>query len=58
VDDVATLLGHANPSITLKHYSRWVKARQDRLDNIVKEAWDEGDTRAKKKAPAPVKTGI
>jgi integrase len=40
VDDVAILLGHSNPAITLRHYSRWVKTRQDRLDNILKEAWE------------------
>lgn len=40
VDDVATLLGHSDPKITLRHYARWVKGRQDRLDNILKEAWE------------------
>lgn len=40
VDDVAILLGHSDPRITLRHYARWVKGRQDRLDNILKEAWE------------------
>jgi integrase len=39
VDDVAILLGHSDPRITLRHYARWIKGRQDRLDNLVKEAW-------------------
>jgi hypothetical protein len=64
VDDVAILLGHSNPSITLRHYARWVKGRQDRLDNILRAAW-EPDTkkmtvieggRKKVKRPAPSKT--
>jgi integrase len=39
VDDVATLLGHSDPRVTLRHYARWVKGRQERLDNILKDAW-------------------
>jgi hypothetical protein len=65
VDDVAILLGHSNPSITLRHYARWVKGRQDRLDNILRDAWEpgtkamrviEGGRKDKAKKPAPVST--
>ena len=47
VDDVATLLGHSDPRITLRHYARWVKGRQDRLDNILREAWEPASTEFK-----------
>jgi integrase len=40
VDDVAAVLGHSDPQITLRYYSRWVKVRQDRLNSILKEAWE------------------
>jgi integrase len=39
IDDVATLLGHSDPRVTLRHYARWVKGRQERLDKILKDAW-------------------
>jgi site-specific recombinase XerD len=39
VDDVAILLGHSSPSVTLRHYSRWIEARQTRLDNVLQDAW-------------------
>lgn len=63
VDDVATLLGHSDPRITLRHYSRWVKGRQDRLDSILQEAWGPESHeltvikggKAKKPAPAAKK---
>jgi integrase len=41
LDDVAILLGHSNSKVTAAHYARWIRARQDRLDAIVKEAWGE-----------------
>lgn len=39
VDDVATLMGHSDPKITLKHYGHWVPERQERLTDILKSAW-------------------
>jgi len=39
VDDVATLMGHSDPKITLKHYGHWVAERQERLTDILKSAW-------------------
>jgi integrase len=39
VDDVATLMGHSDPKITLKHYGRWVPERQERLTDILKSVW-------------------
>ena len=38
-DDVATLMGHNDPKITLKHYGRWVPERQQRLTDILKSVW-------------------
>jgi integrase len=40
-DRVAILMGHRNPSITLKHYAAWVKDRQDQLESDVRRAWRE-----------------
>jgi integrase len=39
VDDVATLMGHSDPKITLKHYGHWAPERQERLTDILKSVW-------------------
>ena len=39
IDQVAVLLGHSSVKITEKHYSPWVKARQDQLEAAVRKAW-------------------
>jgi integrase/recombinase XerD len=39
IDQVSMLLGHASVKITEKHYSPWVKARQDQLAASVRKAW-------------------
>jgi integrase/recombinase XerD len=36
LDQVAALLGHQSTKVTEKHYSPWVKARQDQLEAVVK----------------------
>jgi integrase len=41
IEDVATLLGHATPAITAKHYSPWVAARQSRMEELVSRTWKE-----------------
>jgi site-specific recombinase XerD len=38
VEDVAAILGNS-PQIVQKHYSQFIKARQDRLDSIVAQTW-------------------
>ena len=43
IDQVSILLGHASVRITEKHYSPWVKARQDQLANSVRNAWIQFD---------------
>jgi integrase len=40
VEDVAVLLGHATPAVTMRYYSHWVKARRERLEERVKALWD------------------
>lgn len=39
IDLVSMLLGHKSVKITEKHYSPWVKARQDQLATSVRNAW-------------------
>jgi integrase/recombinase XerD len=39
IEDVSILLGHSNTRITAKHYSPWVKERQQKLEERVKQAW-------------------
>lgn len=38
IEDVSILLGHENIRITQKHYAKWIKARQDRLNSEVTRA--------------------
>jgi integrase len=39
IDQVSILLGHASVRVTEKHYSPWVRARQDQLEKSVQWAW-------------------
>jgi integrase/recombinase XerD len=39
LEEVSKLLGHESIKTTERHYSKWVKARQDRLDNLVTATW-------------------
>jgi integrase/recombinase XerD len=39
LEDVSILLAHSNTRITAKHYSPWVKERQQKLEERVKQAW-------------------
>ena len=41
IDQVSILLGHSSVRITEKHYSPWVKARQDQLETAVKMPWKD-----------------
>jgi integrase len=36
---VSKLLGHSSIRITERSYAPWVRARQDRLDNLVTATW-------------------
>lgn len=39
IDQVSILLGHSSLKITEKHYSPWVKARQEQLEASVRQSW-------------------
>jgi integrase len=39
IDQVSMLLGHSSVKITEKHYSPWVHARQQQLEESVLKAW-------------------
>ncbi len=39
LEEVSKLLGHQSIKTTERHYAKWVKARQDRLDALVSAAW-------------------
>jgi integrase/recombinase XerD len=41
LEEVSKLLGHESIKTTDKHYSKWMKGRQDRLDKLVTEAWNK-----------------
>jgi site-specific recombinase XerD len=42
MEEVSKLLGHTSIKTTEKHYSAWVKGRQDRLDALVTGTWTAG----------------
>lgn len=39
IERVSVLLGHSSTRITEKHYSAWVRARQEQLEADVRKAW-------------------
>ncbi|HZP06749.1 MAG TPA: tyrosine-type recombinase/integrase [Terracidiphilus sp.] len=39
MEEVSKLLGHESIRTTEKHYAKWVKGRQDRLDTLVMQTW-------------------
>jgi integrase len=39
LEEVSKLLGHESIKTTEKHYAKWVKGRQDRLDSLVTSTW-------------------
>ena len=41
LDQVSVLLGHSSTKITEKHYAPWVRARQERLEELVKRSWNQ-----------------
>jgi integrase/recombinase XerD len=40
LEEVSKLLGHESIKTTEKHYAKWVKSRQDRLDSLVIGTWE------------------
>jgi integrase len=59
IDQVSMLLGHKSVKITEKHYSPWVKARQEQLAASVRNAWQvmEPEKNSKKAARPRRSTG-
>ena len=39
IEQVSVLLGHSSVKITERHYTPWVRARQERLDADLERAW-------------------
>jgi hypothetical protein len=39
VETVAVLAGHSSIRVPMKHYSHWIKRRQDNLETEVKKSW-------------------
>jgi len=46
MDRVSVLLGHSSIKVTEKHYSPWVRARQEQLEADVRRTWDVKQPRA------------
>ena len=40
LEEVSKLLGHESIKTTERHYAKWVKGRQDRLDRLVVGTWE------------------
>jgi integrase/recombinase XerD len=43
MEEVSKLLGHTSIRTTEKHYAKWAKGRQDRLDSLVMGTWAAPD---------------
>jgi len=41
LEEVSKLLGHESIKTTERHYSKWMKGRQDRLDDLVMASWNK-----------------
>lgn len=54
IDQVSILLGHSSVKITEKHYSPWVRARQEQLENSVFKAWAADPLVTRKPARASI----
>jgi len=44
LEEVSKLLGHESIKTTERHYAKWVKGRQDRLDDLVTATWRSSKT--------------
>jgi integrase/recombinase XerD len=52
LEEVSKLLWHTSIKTTEKHYAKWVKGRQDRLDALVTGTWEKPKkSRSEKSAP-------
>ena len=46
MEEVSKLLGHESIKTTEKHYAKWVKGRQDRLESLVMGTWTKKEEAA------------
>ena len=46
IEQVAAILGNS-PAVVIKHYSLWIRSRQDALDAFLTKAWDTKLVRVK-----------
>lgn len=49
--NVSVLLGHSSIKVTERHYSPWVKARQERLEADVRSTWAPPVSKTKRQTP-------
>jgi integrase/recombinase XerD len=47
LEEVSKLLGHESIKTTERHYSKWMKGRQDRLDSLVTATWTKKHRRVR-----------
>ena len=40
MDRVSVILGHSSIKVTEKHYSPWVRARQEQLEADIRRTWE------------------
>jgi integrase/recombinase XerD len=50
LEEVSKLLGHESIKTTERHYAKWVKGRQDRLDSLVIGTWKANGATQKQRA--------
>jgi integrase/recombinase XerD len=50
MEEVSKLLGHASIRTTEKHYAKWSKGRQDRVDSLVTGTWAKEPKKRKRAA--------
>lgn len=48
LEEVSKLLGHESIRTTERHYAKWVRGRQDRLDTLVTASWSRGTKKGKR----------
>lgn len=51
--NVSILLGHSSIKVTERHYSPWIKARQEQLEADVRRTWNLADAKGKGRRSKP-----
>jgi len=58
IERVQILLGHSSVKTTQKHYSPWVKARQEQLEADLRSVWtrqEQGTKQVQKERVVPIR---